>query len=72
MDCEDCSCDVYCPQRDDERKRREALARIADRDAALEIRMTEEEKASTGFGAVFWAIQLINGTQDTDHSGAVY
>ena len=54
-----------------------ALRRVridSDGNDAIEIKETEMERATHGasFGAVRWATQLIVGTNDTDHPGAVY
>lgn len=52
----------------------EVLNRIcshSDADAAEEMRLTEEQRAATGYGAVDWATQLTQ-CHNTDHPGAVY
>jgi hypothetical protein len=41
IDCEGCRCDVYCPQRDSEQKRRQQIA--AYRPTADEVQRSERQ-----------------------------
>lgn len=51
VDCEGCDCEIYCPQRDTEQKRRQQMAR-AYRPSADEVERSERQGDQI---AMYWA-----------------